>query len=197
MSKSEEKKKQKRNQTIVSVFLVVVLFGSVFGVIVNSFGSGENSQRVIYNGLEFTEQNGFWVLENKNTEFVFKYNPNEIEKIDSNINALESYYNKPLYVYSDSEEAEIEVYRNLFYNVQIAQRVQRACLNDTNISVGVELDCEESLPLKTCDDNFVIISKSDKPGIVQDKSCVFIIGDEENLTRITDEFLFKILNIRQ
>ena len=178
--------KEKRNQIIVGVVLIFVMFGSVFGVIVGSFGQKDNKQKVNYNGFEFVKQNDFWFTDNGNLNFVFKYNPEQVDRIDSKLNHLENYYGKPLYVFSENREAELEIYRNL---EQIVQRMQPACFEDEV--------CEENLPVKTCEDNFIIIKESDAAEINQNQSCVFIYGGQENLTKITDEFLFKVLGITQ
>ena len=71
---------------------------------------------------------------------------------------------------------------------QIVQRIQPACLDK-------ECDEDENLAVKNCTDNFIIIKKDDVSKIEQEDNCVFISAPQENLTRITDEFLFKILSI--
>jgi hypothetical protein len=119
-------------------------------------------------------------------QFAFKHNPKEVEKIDSELKYLDTYYGKPLYISSESNEAGAEIERNLG---QIALRIRRAYLEGE--------EGEENLPTKTCEDNFIIIKKSNNTEITQNESCVFIKGPLGNLTKITDEFLFKILDVEQ
>ncbi|MCK4647633.1 hypothetical protein KAT24_01745 [Candidatus Pacearchaeota archaeon] len=187
-SRRKEEKKQKRKQLIVGVVLASILFVSIFGY---SFGRGGNAKKnkIIYNGYEFVEQNGFWFTEIGNFEFSFRYNPNEIKQIDSDLNFLESYYEKPLYISSDDIESESEIYRNLMYQNSIIQRMQLACLE------GEECANDE-LPIKTCDDNFIIIRESDVTEVVQEDNCVFIRGEAEELAKITDAFLLKIIGVQ-
>lgn len=191
MRKIISKQKQgKRKQFIVGIVLIFIMFGSIFGVIVGSFGKKDNEQKVSYNGFDFVKQNNFWFTGKGNLNFVFKYNPTEVERIYSELKGVEDYYGKPLYIFSEDREAEIEIYRNLD---QIAQRIQPACFEDGDDSEK----CEENWPVKTCEDNFIIIKESDVAKIIQNKSCVFIYGEQGNLTKITDEFLFKMLSITQ
>jgi len=182
--KSSEAKKQKKNQIIIGVILIIVMFGSVFGVIVGSFGSKEDS-KVDYNGFEFIKQSNSWILEVGDFDFIFKYNPYEVTEIKTEVKYLNNYYGKPLYISSDNSDATYEIASNLD---QITLRMQNACLNETN--------CEENLPLKTCGDNFIIIEEKNVTNIIQDDNCVFIQGPQENLTMISDEFLFHILGTR-
>lgn len=196
-TKSSEAKKQKRNQMIVGVVLVFVMFGSVFGVIVNSFGQKKDSKDIEYNGIEFVEQNGFWFASKGGFNFVFRNNPEQVEEIGSELNYFNSYEGKPLYIYSEDDEAELEVLRNFFYQNQIVQRVQPACLNESVDIFNKTSECDENLPVKDCGNNFVIIRESNDTEIVQNKNCVFINGKRENLTEVTDEFLFKVFGIRE
>jgi len=185
-SKRKEEKKQKRNQLFVGVVLALILFLSIFGY---SFGGKDaESNKIIYNGYEFVEKDGFWFTEIDGLEFSFRYNPNETEKIDSDLNPLSNYYGLPLYIFSEDIESESEIYRNLLYQNLIIQRMQLACLG------GEECEDEE-LPVKTCEDNFIIIRESNITEVVQEDNCVFIYGKMENLTRITDGFLLKIIGI--
>jgi len=195
-TKSDEIKKQKRNQLIIGIILVFVMLGSVFGVIVNSFGQDSGNQRVVYNGILFNEQNGFWIVEKDNFNLVFKNNPEQVENINAELKPIENYYGKPLYIYSENSEAELEIYRNLFYQNNIVQRMQPACLNKNN-SLNLSLDCGSELPIKSCENNFLIIVEGESNRIIQKDSCVLIESPTENLTKATDEFLFNLFGIRQ
>ena len=85
---------------------------------------------------------------------------------------------------SDNNDATVEVYMNIN---QIAQRMQPACLNES--------DCEGDLPVKDCNNTFIIIQESNITSIEQEGGCVFISAPQEELVATTDEFLFKILGI--
>lgn len=186
-SKYQKEKKRKINQWSMGLFLIFIMFFSVVGFAFSNFTSPEEeniddyNNFVNYNGFEFTEQNEFWVLNQNNVNFIFRYTPNEVPKINSELKNLNNYNEKPLYISSESIKAESEIYTNLF---QFAERIQNACLEE----------CDENLPIKTCEDNFIIIKEGDEK-IVQDNNCVFITGKTENLIKLADGFLFKILGI--
>ena len=186
-SKRKEEKKNKRNQLIVGIVLTSILLVSVFGY---GFGTEDTEDStVIYNGYEFVEENGFWFVEIAGFEFSFRYNPNEVEQINSNLNFLESYYGKPLYVSWDDIESGSEIYRNLIDQNSIVQRMQLACLEG-------EVCENEELPIKTCEDNFIIIRESNITEVIQEDNCVFIRGQTEDLAKITDGFLLKIIGVQ-
>ena len=192
-SRHQEEKKRKRNHIIIGLALIFVMFSSVLGfAFINFSQSGigntntnninsNNINSVNYNGFEFVEQNGFWILNQNGINFVFRYNPHKVPQIYSNIKPLENYQNKTLYLYSEDVLAESEIYGNL---LSFVNNVENACLEE----------CEENFPVKTCQDNFIIIREGNR-SITQENNCVFIEGKKEDLIKLADEFLFKLMNI--
>src|SRR3989344_6115884 len=90
-----------------------------------------------------------------------------------------------VFIQSEDEVAGAEVYVNL---AQVAERVQEACIEG-----GV---CVEGLPIKTCSDNFIIIREKEASSISQVDGCVYIESQKEELVKLADQFLFKILGIK-
>ena len=188
ISKEAEEKKRKRNQLLIGVVLIVVMVFSVLGYSLSSFGNTSSSSTVNYNGFKFTQTSNVWNLNKGSYTFSFNYNPYQTEKTNSALNLLSSYEGKPLYIFSEDNDAEIEIYKNLFYQNQIVQRMQDACLEGEK--------CNGDYPIKTCQDNFIIIKESNSSSIKQQNNCVFIEGNKGNLTALSDSFLFKIIGIQ-
>jgi hypothetical protein len=185
-SKEEIERKRKRNQWIIGGIMIVVMLGSTFGYAFYQLGNNNkgDSNKIEYNGYAFVNQNDFWAITIGNYNFLFKYNPTEVEKSNSELNYLNSYSGQILYIFSEDNLASWEIQRNLG---GIAQRIQGACPQNTN--------CTENWPIKDCSSNFILIKKANESRIYQNQSCVFIEGKEENLTQMADEFLFKITGI--
>lgn len=193
-TKKQETKRQKRNQGILVFIIVLILLGSTFGIIVNSFGnSGSDSDtKIKYNGYEFLYQNGYWIYDAGNYQLGFLYNPEETENLsiqeDVIVNIysdINSYQNVPVYIYSEDSGAEIEIYRNIY---PFAERIQNACPEGK--------ECDEDVPVKDCSNRFIIIEKSDDNEIVQEENCVYVRGKEENLIKLSDELLYNIFGIK-
>lgn len=187
MSKEEEDKKRKRNQLIVGLVLIgLMILSSVGYAFNNNDNPNTNTGKVNYNGYDFASNSGLWQLTLGNFNFYFTYNPNDVSQLNASVNLLSSYSGKPLYIMSEDTGAEFEIYRNLD---QVILRRQYACLEGKPCT-------DANLPLKTCDDNFIIIEESNSSEIKQDKNCVYILGQKQDLVKAADEFLFKIMNIR-
>lgn len=186
-SKYEIQKKRKRNQWIVGGLLIFLMFASVLGYAVQgnlgSANQNSNDGNFTYNGFEFENVNGFWVLGN----FVFAYNPNEVSDISTeNLRNFRTYENKTLYLYSEVPQAESEIRVNLG---QVAKNIENAC------PAGEGLNCSQDV--RTCNDNFIIIQSDNINEITQEDGCVFIKSTSENgAVRNADQFLFKTLGIR-
>lgn len=185
-SKTDTDKKSRRKQLLVGGILIFIMLISSAGYSFNRFASNKNNGQVSYNGLTFIKQNGLWTAEINGATFYFSYSPNEVIKTNSNILLnLNSYSGQPLYINSEDLNSEYEIYRNLD---SIILRKQSACLEGESCS-------NKDLPVKTCDDNFIIIRESNSTKVSQNKNCVFIEGKKEDLAKITDGFLFKIIGI--
>lgn len=209
ISKREEERRRRRNQYIVGGVMISIMFFSVFGF---SFYGGavresdeENtsqSERVEYNGFIFSKSNGFWILNYENLMFAFLNNPEQTEDMGieiSNLNIIpkiENYYEKPLYIYSENELAEIEI-ESTFY--PFVENVKKICTS----SLGIEIDreeCEEKLINHNCDNNSIIIRErkleDNEEKIIVDGNCIHITGEAESLIKLVDEFLFITLRIK-
>lgn len=188
ISKEESVKKSRRNQLIVGGVLILVMIASVLGY---AFGKEQttDTERITYKGFEFTKTGNLWNVNTGTYQLSFFYNPQETEKINSILNPLSLYSGKPLYISSESNEAETEIYRNLFYQNQVVQRVQNACFEGEKCK-------DESFPIKNCTDNVIIIKESNTTKITQQNNCVFIEGNKGNLTKLSDSFLFKLTGIQ-
>ena len=190
VSKKDLKKKQRRNQYILASILVFILFGSVFGIIAGSFGKSSSTKKISYNGLDFLQENGYYVLTIGDAKFYFLENPHSVANFTKKITVSKTFKDfllKPLYIYSDNPVISAEIHRNL--NVYV-QRIQPACLK--------EEEClNNDWPIKTCQENFIFIRTSDKNKIYEKDNCIFIEGRQEDLTKLTDGFLFQIIGINQ
>lgn len=179
-SKKEAEARRRKNQWIIGIIMIIVMLGSTFGYAISSLNKDNSaSGKIEYKGYEFLNKNGFWSTTIGDYEFIFKYNPTEVEKINTNVNYLNSYSGKVLYFFSQNDGASVEISRNLG---NIIQRFQLACPEYAN--------CTQDWPTKDCSNNFIIIREANESKITQQENCVFIDGPRENLTKITDEFLF-------
>ncbi len=185
-SRKKQEKKQKRNQLLLGATMILLLSLSIVGYGLG--GKGVKQNKIVYKGYKFIETDGFWFTEIGDFEFSFRYNPNEIEEIDSDLNLLNKYSGKPLYIFSEDIESSSEIYRNLVDQNSVVTRMQLACLE------GEECGNEE-LPVKTCEDNFIIIRDAELTEVVHDNNCVFIWGKLEDLAKITDGFLLNIIGL--
>lgn len=193
-TKKDKKRNERRNQIIVGILLVGLMFLSTLGYAFSPKSEDGDRKRVVYKGFEFTSQGDYWVSEINGKYYFFSYNPYEIEQMNINLKGIDNYYNKPLYVYPDeSNDAILEIIRNFspqFRKDYIVQRTQAACINQN--------DCiDNSLPIKDCSENFIIVKEANETKITQAGNCVYIEGKQEDLIKLADEFLFNVLGVRE
>ena len=188
-SKHDEEKKQRRTRLVLGFFLIFIMLfstlGYAFSYISNQATQNTQAAETInYNGFQFTNQNGFWISNVNGNSFILRNNPNEVHEIISKLNGISSYKNKPLYIFSESIEAESEIRTNMAI---FSERIQNACIEGTS--------CEGNFPIKNCSDNLIIIKKGEQESVTQENNCVYIIGKQENLGKLADRFLLNIFGI--
>lgn len=184
----DKKRKDRFNQLLVGFVLIFLMILSVVGYGLVGLGgdTGDGSYGTAeFNGVEFSNVNGFWVAYINGAQFVISKNPNNISSITGTVNYISAYSGQPLYIYSEDNLASSEIYNNLH---QFAERTQSACLSNET--------CEDSSPIKDCNSNFIIIRERNQSSIAQVQSCVYIEGPSEKLVELTDEFLLKTIGIK-
>ncbi|HTZ42070.1 MAG TPA: hypothetical protein VMC07_02585 [Candidatus Omnitrophota bacterium] len=189
VSKFEEEKKSKRNQFIIGGILMFIMIISTLGYAFQSQlfdNTGSSVQSIIYNGINFTSQNGFWTANYAGQQLIFANLPTQIPESDlSNLTKrLSDFSNKSLYIYSEDSGSESEIRINL---APFAKDINNACPE------GIQ--CNQDFPVKNCDDNFIIILAGNE-SVSQEKNCIFIYGQTDNLINTVDNVLFRILGIR-
>jgi len=130
------------------------------------------------------------------------YNFSEFLDVKDNLQTIDNYLQKPLYIYSENSDSDIEVENNLFYLSKITERIQKACLDYSSINQSKEDNCineNPDYPIKTCQDNFIIIEKSQdnsSGSLEQVENCLFIKSPSKDLVKATDEALFRIFGVK-
>ncbi len=190
-TKQDQKKKQKRNQLIIAGIMVLLMFMSVFGIIVNSFDSSpeSSSEREKYNGYTFNKVNGLWQTSYSDADLTFSNLPDETiqVQINNSLNTISAYSGEPLYLSSEDYYSTNEIYNTIY---PFVSRMQFACLENATCQ-------DETYPIKDCSENFIIIREALEPTITQSENCVFIEGPLEDLQKITDEFLYRTFRIKE
>jgi len=185
MSRDEKEKKEKRDRIVIGSVLIAILVFSTAGFAFFSVINLDKGEEREYNGIKFVVRgDGLWHFLINGQEFSTAYNPEQTKNIsiEGEIN-LQNYYKKPLYFSHDSDEQGVsEIVRNI---ERYAERVQLACIEQ----------CEENLPVKSCEDNVIIIKAGNETLIKQENNCIYILGEQNELIRAGDAFIFKLLGI--
>jgi hypothetical protein len=184
-SSQDKIRKQKRNQIIFGILLVIIMVFSTLGY---AFGGGESSEeegveRIDYNGKYFFEYGSAWISEEEPRIFLTN-NPQNVSQEFFFVNGIDSYEDQPLYISYNESFSSFFIYDNLS---PIALRMQQACL---------EKGCKEELPVKNCSNNFIIIEEYLESSVVQEENCVFIKGNSEDLSKLVDSFILEIFGIK-
>lgn len=187
ISKAEEKKRERKGRIIISVLLLSIMVLSVFGIIVDSIGKSEkNSGNIIYNGVEFFSNQERFFFQIKGVDFTILNFPSNLTGIiiPNDLNTIEHYSDAPLYVYSKDRNIESQIYYN--FN-DFSSRIQPGCVENE--------ECYGDFPIKTCENNFILVLQGEEVNITQKENCVFIRAPKEEMQRALDAFFLKITGV--
>ena len=117
VSMQQKERKQNVKQWAVGIVLIVVIMMGIIGGSFQGILGDKDSSKITYNGFEFSVQDNSWGLSSNQGNFIFSYNPKEVDRVEGFLNPINNYYNKPLYIFSENNNAEGEIYQNLFSNL--------------------------------------------------------------------------------
>lgn len=173
--------KTRKNRAIIGGVFILLLVLSTAGYSLMSGDDDGVSSKVVENGLTFYRQDGVWKSSIDGQVFAFQYLPSEVANVSVNGSFdLEMYSGQPIY-YVGSDAGIVEVLSNIG---RYALRYQGACLN--------ERDCEEDLPIKSCENNVFITLEGNETLVDSEENCVYLFGDS---VKAADAFLYEVLKI--
>lgn len=177
----EKERKDRRNKIIIGAILIGLMLLSTAGYALFS-GEKTSGNKIEYNGNTFYKTANGWTTTLNGNQHDFQYLPGEVGsvKVPTEI-SLNNYYNKPVFLVSDYQDANYELVINL---QKYTERINRACISE---------NCSEDLPIKTCNDTVIEIREANMTSILVEDNCVFIASD--NLVKAVDAFLYKILGV--
>ena len=97
--KEDEKKRERRNQVIIGVALLLLMLTSAIAYSLNN-ASQTSTNNLIYKGLTFIKNDNGWTLKKGSYNFSFIYSPQETQDlnvslvlaVNSSLNLLNKYY---------------------------------------------------------------------------------------------------------
>lgn len=208
MSREEIERKEKRNKMVLGIILAALMLLSTAGYALLNYQSGNNSQNtdnfgspngqvIEYKGVKFVgQESGLWAFQIEGNTFYSSYTPEEVKGIITPYITLQSLAGQTVY-YSGDILAISEIISNI--NPYLL-RSQEACLRQTNSSQNDdEKSCEPNLPVKNCDNNFIIteeVEEGETSRITINNKCIIIKSKNTELLKSADALLFRILGIQ-
>jgi len=223
-TKTRKEAKQKRNQIIMGVIIIILMTTSVIGYAILS-GKEEQQEKTIYKDYEFIKTNSGWQTQinraNKNIILNTEYLPQEVENI-TNIGRpfLEDFINKNIFLIISSNTERNAAY--IFNSLSLfTLRIQFACPEE---KINSSFCIDNNLPIKSCNDtrfDTTIIKIQDleitenqetnntetnntkinesiinfEPSVNYKNQCLIIKGKDEELVKASEKALFMIYNI--
>jgi hypothetical protein len=176
------------SKIILTLFIAFIMITSVIGFIWSSSPSEDSSNVLDYNNYEFRNVNGRYLLELNNHEYVFDNSPYEVSSVDFEDFNLES---DKYYILFNPDEKDL----NMEYSIQKLYLVLNSLGINVQLACSIEEGCDESLPIKNCDDHSFYFKKMSGAKVYKNNNCIVIEGDNDGISKAVDKIDMDLLNI--
>lgn len=173
---------------VLTLFIAFIMITSIIGFIWSSNSNDNNYETLEYNNHQFKKINGKYTLELNNNEYVFDNTPYELS--DINIDNLNLESDKYYLIFNPVEkDLNMEYYMQKLYLVLKSSgvNVQLACSTNEG--------CDNSMPVKNCDDYSFYLKRSEDAKVYKDNKCVVIQGDNLNINKEIDKINLILLKV--
>jgi len=174
----------------MAVLIIFIMVSSAAGFILGGFSQENPENTLEYKGQQFLpSQDGRFFTTINGVQFVFDYSPQELETID--VPSLDLFNSNKFYILFDPPQNDKVIEYNmqkLGYFLQANNRiVYAACISEEG--------CPSDLPIKSCQDySFYFKQANQSRAYIQD-NCYVIEGNEEGITKITDNVDLKLVGL--
>ena len=176
-----------KGKTLLAIFIAIIMVSSILGIVTLSDEDGY-SNVLKYHGNSFNYINGKYFLELDGSSYVFDNSPYELEDISFEDFVLES---DKYYILFNPEDMD----NNFEYFIQKLFLT----LNSKGVNVQIACDreegCDETFPIRSCEDYSFYLKKEENTKIYKDNNCIVLEGDNSGLNRAVDKVNLEILNI--
>ncbi|MEM4330970.1 MAG: hypothetical protein QW273_03105 [Candidatus Pacearchaeota archaeon] len=186
-TEEEKKRKEKKRQIVLTIFLIGVLVLSALGysLLYGDHYQDPSLKEVSLNGTNFIYNGKFWETHSKGKNYRFFSDPISFNSV--NVDSLEDWlsYGETLYLNSASLAEGF-----LLYNLEdFISRYQLACLE------GDECENEE-YPIKSCNESNIVVYKYkyDSLRIRREGKCVYLEGG--NIQLLSDALSYHVLKTK-
>jgi hypothetical protein len=198
-TKTEKEKRQKIRNLIIGIIIVALMILSTLGYVIVERNTTE-SNKIEYNGFEFTSTQNGWQTEAQGEQIVTAYLPEETLDVNSNVSGTLSLYNfqgKTIYITISDEQESYGSYDLINDLNNMAKRIQFACSPENENSSFCK---DKNLPIKSCDDvdqdsGVIEIKTNSTTSYLFKDGCLTIQGEGSGLIKASDNFIFKLFDI--
>ncbi len=177
------------SKIILTLFIAFIMITSVIGFLYSSDSVDESFEVLEYKNYEFRNINGKYLLEVNSNEYVFDNSPYDLSSIDIENFDLES--DKYYIIFNPSEKNP-----SMEYSIQKLYLVLNSLGINIQLACSVEEGCDETLPIRNCDNYAFYLKRLGEPKIYKEDNCVVIQGNSnKDIDEGVDKINLKLLNI--
>ncbi|MFH1839900.1 MAG: hypothetical protein ABH849_02010 [Nanoarchaeota archaeon] len=181
-----KKKDNNKKKVFLGIFIVVIMVSSILGY---TFKEDEEDSGIVFNGVQFYQNQDKWVAYVGNGYFAFDYLPNEVEEIQYETFQINS--NKVYLGYIPTEK-----------NVNFDYGLSKVYSTLNSLGIKSVLACSEEencpdIPLVDCSNEFQVVSfiESEDNKIYKEDNCIILECTSDEISKCADTFNYVLLGV--
>lgn len=208
------------NKTFTIVIITVILtFIIIFGLttfefpekrvltieelLLLNYENPPTNESYIYNGFSFVYNAGTWytqIQSTKDTKYTLSYHfgPKQLENIPITGNPSMNFFNEKIYITFDpiTENQQYVALAALEVGLGLSKVFDITPIAACTVN---ETEACATRPINTCNGEIstIYLKLADEPSIVWNNKCVTISGNELDLVKSGEKFLYKLFNIME
>lgn len=189
------RQKKEKRRIAMTLFIVLIMIGSVAGFVVNYGSPDQDLDTFEYNGHTFTRTNQGFVTTVNNRQVQLVLDPQIVESIPSDSVSISEFNSASKIYLTFNPDDNFNTAASYFHSSigpHLHLPIFQACTEDIG---GI---CED-LPIKTCEDatneeKIIVFQKNDDNSVTYENNCLIIQGSSD-LVSTTQKAIQQLLGI--
>lgn len=194
MKQKKRKKSLIRKEVLWSGFIVILMVGSVFGIIFGGFN--DSSESIEYKDYKLTASQKGWILKDEGKNYLFSFDPKSLENLKVSDDAINMLKTSPQIDFtSDPDSAYKQVIAQAEYDIL-------SVLSSKNkySEIGFVSESEYDVPIFVCSREseipLVYLKDGNETKIYTNGSCIIAqSSNSDNFFALRDRIIYSILGV--
>ncbi len=190
----KQRKSRISKEKLAGIFIVIIMVGSAFGVVLGSFAGSSDSFK--YNGIRFKQTSQGYSVKIGEKQYLFRYDPRVLEKIEVDQKAIDAIKDSPQVDFTSDTDS---YYKEVIAQIEFSFERVLTTMNK-HVETGFTGENDYGKDVLVCGDTglvpLIYFKESNTTRISYENSCVIAEADSaESFLALTERMMYGLLGV--